>query len=247
MGLFSFLKSTPARIPADLSFIGVDMHSHLLPGLDDGSQNIEDSIRFIMGLHELGYRKFICTPHIISDMYPNSSETIHPAYEMVQARLAAENIPVEIAYAAEFMVNADFENLIKEGKLLLFGKNYVLIEMSYMAASPNIKDVIFELIMKGLQPVLAHPERYSYYHNKYNAIEDFVDAGCLLQVNILSLTGMYGKEVKRMAEALIEDKIISFAGTDLHHDRHLAMMKDLATNPVVINQLKGLNLLNNQL
>jgi protein-tyrosine phosphatase len=247
MGLFSFLKSTPARIPADFSFIGVDMHSHLLPALDDGSQSIDDSIHFIKELHQLGYRKFICTPHIISDMYPNNKETIHPAYELVIQRLKEENINVEIAYAAEFMVNSDFNNIIKSGKLLTFGKNYVLIEMSYMAASPNIKEVIFDLIMRGLQPVLAHPERYSYYHNNYSAIQDFKDAGCLLQVNILSLSGMYGKEVKRMAETLIQDKMISFAGTDLHHDRHLAMMQDIATNPAIVNQLKSLQLLNNQL
>jgi protein-tyrosine phosphatase len=238
MGLFSFLKSAPARIPADLSFIGVDMHSHLLPALDDGSQNIDDSIHFIKELHQLGYRKFICTPHIISDMYPNNK---------VVAKLKEENVNVEISYAAEFMVNADFDKIIKDGKLLTFGKNYVLIEMSYMAASPNIKEVIFDLIMKGLQPVLAHPERYSYYHNNYSAIQDFKDAGCLLQVNILSLSGMYGKEVKRMAEALIQDKMISFAGTDLHHDRHLAMMQDIATNPAIVNQLKSLTLLNHQL
>jgi len=247
MGLFSFLKSTPARIPADLSFIGVDMHSHLLPALDDGSQNIDDSIHFIKALHELGYHKFICTPHIISDMYPNTKETIDPAYELVKARLAEENIPVEISYAAEFMVNADFDQIIKDEKLLVFGKNYVLIEMSYMAASPNIKEVIFDLIMRGYKPVLAHPERYSYYHNRSGAIDDFIDAGCLLQVNILSLTGMYGKEVKRMAEALISQKLISFAGTDLHHDRHLAMMQQLATDPAIINQLQSLKLLNSEL
>ncbi len=247
MGLFSFLKSSPAKIPADLSFIGVDMHSHLLPGLDDGSENIDDSIHFIRELSLLGYRKFVCTPHIISDMYPNNKETIHPAYELVIARLKEENINVEIAYAAEFMVNADFDKIVKDGKLITFGKNYILIEMSYMAASPNIKEVIFNLIMKGLQPVLAHPERYSYYHNNYSGIQDFIDAGCLLQVNILSLSGMYGKEVKRMAEALIQDKLISFAGTDLHHQRHLAMMQNIATNPAIINQLKSLQLLNNQL
>lgn len=247
MGLFSFLKSTPARIPADLSFIGVDMHSHLLPSLDDGSQNVEDSVHFIRELSQLGYRKFICTPHIISDMYPNNRETIHPAYELLTARLKEEEIPVEISYAAEFMVNADFEKIIKDEKLLLFGKNYVLIEMSYMAASPNIKEVIFDLIMKGYKPVLAHPERYSYYHTRFSAIEDFIDAGCLLQVNILSLTGMYGKEVKRMAELLIEQKLISFVGTDLHHERHLAMIKNLATDPLIINQLKSLNILNNEL
>ena len=247
MGLFSFLKSKPEPIKADLSFIGVDMHSHLIPGLDDGSQDVEDSVRYVKELHALGYRKFICTPHIISDIYPNSQATIQPAFELLKKRLSEEAVPVEIAYSAEYMVNMDFGNILKEEKLMPFGKNYVLIEMSYMAPSPNIKEVIFDLRMDGYQPILAHPERYSYYHNRYASIADFIEAGCMLQVNLLSLTGFYGKGVKQVAEMLIKDKMISFAGTDLHHDRHLEMIKMLATDPNIIKQLNSLDLKNRTL
>jgi protein-tyrosine phosphatase len=247
MGLFSFLKSTPAKIAADLSFIGVDMHSHILPGLDDGSKTLEDSVKYVKELHQLGYRKLICTPHIISDIYPNTPATIQPAYDLLVAQLAAEQIPVEIQFGAEYMVNSDFEAMLKNEKLLMLSGNYILIEMSYMAPSPNMKEVVFELIMKGLKPILAHPERYSYYHNRFSSLEYFLDAGCLLQVNLLSLLGNYGKEVKEMAEYLIENKLIAFAGTDLHHDRHLAAMQDLATNASIIKQLKSINLLNNTL
>lgn len=244
MGLFDIFRSAPVKVAPDLSFIGVDMHSHLLPSLDDGSQDVEDSVNFIRDLHALGYHKFICTPHIISDMYPNSKATIDPAFALLTQRLKEEQIPVELSYAAEYMVNADFEDVMRSGSILSFGDKYVLVEMSYMAASPNIKDVIFDLIMKGYKPVLAHPERYSYYHGRFDAIESFIDAGCLLQINLLSLSGFYGKEVKRVCEMLIKERMVSFVGTDLHHERHLKMLKELASNGKIIDQLKSIDLKN---
>lgn len=247
MGFFDFFKTTPASIPADLSFIAVDMHNHLVPGIDDGSQDVDDSVRFVRQLHALGYRKLICTPHVISDLYPNTAETILPAFQLLESKLKAENIPVEIAYAAEFMVTSDFAQLVKAKTLLPFGGKHILVEMSYIAPSPNMREVIFELQLLGYQPVLAHPERYGYYHQNYKAIFEFIDAGCLFQLNLLSLTGAYGKRVKKMADMLIKDKLISFAGTDLHHERHLEMITELASNAEIIAQLQSLDLKNSEL
>lgn len=248
MGLFSFLRSREVAIQPDLSFLGTDMHSHILPGLDDGSQNLETSIRYIKELHILGYKKFICTPHIISDIHPNTPSTIQPQYDLLKQALLNENIPVELDFAAEYMVNNEFDGILKEGNVLSFGtEKYVLIEMSYLTVSLNIKEAIFELIVKGYKPILAHPERYNYYHRKNQKIIDFVDAGCLLQINLLSLTGYYGKPAKDTALWLIKQKVISFAGTDLHHDRHLALMQRLAMDKSIIEPLKGLSLLNSTL
>jgi len=248
MGFFDFLKSSPKKeVAGDLSFLGVDMHSHVLPGLDDGSQNLEDSFNFAKELHGMGYNKLICTPHVISDMYPNNKSTIDPAYELLKAKLAAENIPLELDYAAEFMVNEAFENIITDGQLLTFGKNYVLIEMSYLYESPNIKEMVFELLVQGLQPVLAHPERYNFYNNNYDGIKSFIDAGCLLQVNLLSFTGYYGKPAKHTAEMMVKDKILSFAGTDLHHYKHLGMLKRLSQDRSITDQLRSVELKNNTL
>lgn len=238
MGLFSFLSSGSAKSAIDsLSFLGTDMHSHLLPGLDDGSQEVDDSVSYIKELYQLGYRKFICTPHIISDLYPNSRQTIEPAYRLLQQRLEEEKVPVTLLFAAEFMVNIDFEEVISEDGLLPFGDNYLLIEMSYLAPSPNIKEVIFELMMKGYKPILAHPERYNYYHHHLDLIEEFREAGCLLQLNLLSLTGYYGKGVKKVAEYLIRQKMVSFAGTDLHHERHLALLQKMGSDKKILEQL----------
>jgi len=248
MGLFSFLSPASARPAIDsLAFLGVDMHSHLLPGLDDGSQDVEDSVAYIKELNQLGYHKFICTPHIISDLYPNNRRTIEPAYQLLKQKLADEKVPVEILFSAEFMVNIDFEELISKNELLPFGDNYLLIEMSYLTPSPNIREIISELIMQGYKPILAHPERYNYYHHHPESIEEFKEAGCLLQVNLLSLTGYYGKSVKKVAEHLIQQKMVSFAGTDLHHERHLALLQKLAADHKLLELLHEIEWKNNSL
>src|SRR4051812_13218482 len=184
--MLSFFRSS--KTEADLSFIGADMHSHLLPALDDGLKTMDETVRFIQQLHSLGYKKFICTPHIIADLHPNSPKTILPRLEEVRKVLKEKNIPVQIDAAAEYMVDIDFENSIKNGdQLLTVGDKHILIEMSYIASSPNIEQVIFELNMKGLKPIIAHPERYLFYHNDFEKYQRFIDLGAVLQVNLLSL------------------------------------------------------------
>jgi tyrosine-protein phosphatase YwqE len=223
--MFSLFKQKSE--PVNLSFIGADMHSHLLPGLDDGLKTLEDSVMFIQELHSLGYSKLICTPHILNGVHDNTPQTILPALELVREELKKQAIPVELEAAAEYMVDHEFEQLLERNEpLLTFGKNYILIEMSYVAASPNIKNVIFQLKLAGLQPILAHPERYNYYHHNFEAYTDLKDRGCLFQVNFLSLSGYYGPHVKQTAEKLIEKGMIDFIGTDMHHENHLRALKD---------------------
>ena len=224
------------------------MHSHLLPGLDDGLSDLDTTLAFIKELHNLGYSKIICTPHILSGIYPNSPDTILPKLDLVRNALREKNIPVSVDAAAEYMVDTEFEAIIKsDGRLLTFGKNYILIEMSYVAASPNIEHVIFALRMKGLQPVLAHPERYNFYHRQFDQYERMIDLGCLLQVNLLSLLGYYGKPVKSAAEKLFSAKMVSLVGTDMHHENHLSALMELATRKEFYKLLQGAELLNQSL
>src|SRR6478736_5499889 len=150
--MLSFFKKS-VRTEADLSFIGADMHSHLLPGIDDGLKTLEESVEFISELYTLGYRKLICTPHIISDIYPNSPETIMPKLKLVKDAIKKAGIDMDIEAAAEYMVDMDMERLITENKpLLTFGKDLILIEMSFVAPSSNIDQVIFQLRLRGIQP-----------------------------------------------------------------------------------------------
>ncbi len=184
--MFNFFKKTPKLVDPDLSFLGVDMHSHLLPGIDDGLQDLADTVNFISDLQQLGYRKLVCTPHILSDLYPNSPQTILPKLAMVREALETANVDMQVEAAAEYMIDHDFAELIartKKEDLLTINGEYILVEMSYLSPSPNFEQIIFDLRMMGLQPILAHPERYNYYHHQFQQYDRFKDLGCKLQVN----------------------------------------------------------------
>lgn len=215
----NLFRKKPAA-PIDFSFVHTDMHSHVLPGIDDGAGDVGTAVQLIGSLQELGFRKFIATPHVLSDLYPNTPETIERAWQLLP-----EQERSLCRYAAEYMVDYSFGDLLQSAPLLGFGKNYVLIEMSYVAASANIRNVIFDLKVKGYQPVLAHPERYGFYHQRYSVYRDFINSGCMLQVNLLSLSGYYGKQIKAVAQQLLDDRLIDFAGTDCHHERHVAALR----------------------
>ena len=244
--MFSFFNSRKHN--ADLSFISADMHSHLLPGLDDGLQKMEDTISFIKQLHSLGYEKLICTPHIFAGVHPNSPETILPVLESVREVLRNRDIRVTIEAAAEYMIDHEFGQAVSRGdQLLTFGDKYILIEMSYMAPSPYLNQVVFELKLAGYQPVLAHPERYSFYHRQFQQYEELKDRGCLFQINLLSLSGYYGKPVMKIAEKLLKNKMVEFVGTDMHHQNHLHVMQQFAKDKKLYTLLENAALLNNTL
>jgi tyrosine-protein phosphatase YwqE len=241
--LFGSKKTTP-----DLSFIGADMHSHLFPGLDDGLQTMEQTVNYMQQLQQMGYKKLICTPHILAEVYPNSPATILPKLELVRTALQENNVQIQVEAAAEYMVDLDFENHVVAGKpLLTFGKNLILIEMSYVAASNNIESVIFQLKLKGLQPVLAHPERYNYYSGNIETFQRFIDLGCYLQINILSLLGYYGEGPKKTAQNLLKQNMVTLAGTDMHHENHMKALKDLASRKSFYKLFEGINIRNKEL
>ena len=231
-----------------LSFIGTDMHSHLLPGLDDGLQTLEESVAFIKELQTLGYKKLICTPHVINDVHPNSGETILPKLELVRKALKEENINVEIQAAAEYMVDYEFERKLKNKEpFLTLGDNYILIEMSYAMPHQNIENVIFDLNIAGYKPILAHPERYGYFHSNYDYYATLRSRGCFFQLNLLSICGYYGKMEKKVSERLIKDSCVEFVGTDMHHLNHLGVTKLFAGSGDAAKALKGVELWNSYL
>jgi protein-tyrosine phosphatase len=247
--MFNFLFKS-GKVSPDLSFIGVDMHSHLLPGIDDGLQEVEQSVAFIKQLKTLGYKKLICTPHILTDLYPNSRETILPKLDLVRKALKKAGVDMPIDAAAEYMVDHSFAELLSTTKrqdLMTINNEFILVEMSYLAPSPNFEQVIFDLRMLGLTPIVAHPERYSYYHKQFSSYERFVELGCKLQVNLLSLSGGYGPYVKKTAEKLFQKKMVDFLGTDMHHEKHLEMLQLLAERKDFYNLVSGAMLKNKQL
>lgn len=223
--MLSFFKKTPKLTFAEI--LKVDIHSHLIPGIDDGSPDMKTSISFLENLLKLGYEKVITTPHIMSDFYPNNSKVIQEGLTALKVELKKKNIKIEVEAAAEYFLDSHFEQLIIDNDILSFGrKKYVLFEMSFISPSPNFEDTIFSLLTKGYTPILAHPERYNYWHGNNTIFPYIRELGCLMQINIPSLLGYYGKPTKNLAYSLIKAGYIDFLGTDMHHDRHLKLFID---------------------
>lgn len=202
------------------------MHSHLIPGIDDGSPDLQTSLGFLTELQELGYQKIITTPHILSGLYNNTSAIIKEGLQTLQNSAAQQGLSIQIEAASEYFVDMHFESLLQDDDLLNFGgSRFVLIEMSFVAPSPQLEKVIFQLQTKGYQPILAHPERYNYWHHSPSVFSHLKDLGCHFQVNIPSLVGYYGAPTKKTALNFIKSGWVEFFGTDLHHDRHLELLK----------------------
>ncbi|MBS1743290.1 MAG: hypothetical protein JST81_09670 [Bacteroidetes bacterium] len=229
--MFSFFKKKAPSEPAGDYFPFVkDMHSHILPGIDDGSPDIETSITLIKGLMDLGVRSSIATPHIIGDLYRNNPETINAALQLLRAELKKQQMEFEVSAAAEYMLDSYFIELLTSGnRLLTLKDNIILTEFSYASMPEDPGKMSFAIIMEGYTPILAHPERYPYYYNNYKIFHHFVDLGFLLQVNLLSLTGHYGKEALKVAKYLLKNDMVSFVGTDMHHTRHLGLLSSPKT------------------
>ena len=198
--------------------IYTDIHSHLLPGIDDGVKSIEESIEVIQHLSNLGFKKLITTPHIMSDYYKNTPEIINTKLQEVKKAVTSAGIPIEIEAAAEYYLDEYFYSLISNDKeLLTFGDNYILFETSFSVEPLILKEVIFRLNSAGYKPVYAHPERYFYLQENRELLNQLIDQGLLFQLNILSVKGYYSKQVQKMAEELIDRNAIAFVGTDCHN------------------------------
>ncbi len=224
-----------------------DLHSHLLPGIDDGVQDLEESLEVIKGFVNLGFKKLITTPHIMHDFYKNDAAIIMARLQEVREALAAGNINITLEAAAEYYLDEFFLELIgSDTPLLTFGDNYVLFELSFTNKPLNIKEAIFNLQTRGYRPVLAHAERYLYFHRQDNLLQELYDSGVFLQLNLLSLSGYYSAEVKKMAARLLNRKMIRFIGSDCHNARQL-MAVGKTLNSAVMNPVARQNLLNQTL
>lgn len=217
--MFHFLKKKPYL--TDLIPSGhIDIHSHLLPGIDDGAATVEDTLFLTRELQQLGFEQCITTPHIMSSVWENTPESIQSAFQTAQSALGNhQNILSD--YGAEYLIDPAFVKLFQHGQLLTLKDNLVLVEISYLNPPIQLYDILFDLQIAGYKPVLAHPERYPYYHQKFNEYYKLKNAGCLFQLNLLSSVGYYGIEVAKAAEALIEKGLIDFVGSDVHHENHL--------------------------
>jgi protein-tyrosine phosphatase len=204
------------------SAIGVDMHSHLIPGVDDGAQDVADSINLIKGLKNLGFSHLYTTPHTLLDFHPNTITSLQTGYALLDGKLP-EGITLNLS--SEYYMDEGFHEQLKTNQLMPLPGNRLLVECSQISRPHDLESVIFDIGMKGFQPVLAHPERYLFFHKDFAYYQKLKDLGVELQVNALSLTDHYGKSIRKVAEKLIDNEMIDFMGTDIHHIRHLEVLK----------------------
>ena len=206
-------------------FYTTDLHSHLIPAIDDGVKSLEESVEIIKSMKALGYKKIITTPHIMNHRFPNRKDNILAGYELVKNELSKQNIDIEFEVAAEYYFDEYFIEKIREKDLLTFGDNYVLFELSYTSTPFGLEQVVFELLQNGYKPILAHPERYTYYSSsleKYHALKDL---GLHFQINLNSLHKFYGAKPKLAAEYLVNNGLIDFVGSDIHAMKYFDSLK----------------------
>lgn len=212
----------------------VDIHSHLLPGIDDGAKNLDNSLELITKMYSYGIKNFVTTPHVLGDVYPNSTELILNKTEIVKNELIARGFTdVSFRSAAEYMMDEQFVERLKKKDILEVKDNYILVEMSYFNAPYNLFDILFEIQLQGYKPVLAHPERYNFYHNDFQKYYQLKKAGCVFQLNLLSLTEQYGKGVQKITQKLLKENLYDYVGTDTHHLNHLKLLKKIGEKKTV--------------
>ncbi len=249
MSILDLFRSSKTEevTPLDLSWMAVDMHSHLIPGIDDGSKSMEESLALIQRMEGYGLKKLIITPHVMTEFFKNTPEIIQSGLEELKLAVQAANINIELEAAAEYYLDEVFLEKIAGGqKLLTFGENHVLVETGFMSKPSMLLESFFQLEMAGYQPVLAHPERYLYLHHDEELLEAMVDRNMKFQLNLLSITGYYSKPVKKFAEKIIDEGLVKLVGTDCHNERYLDVMERL-TEEKYFHKLQSLDLLNKSL
>lgn len=214
----------------------VDIHSHVLPGIDDGAKTLEDTKFLLDSMVNFGFTKVITSPHTIENIWNNTPETIAQALAFTNENLTALTEKVALKAASEYILDDYFVSLFEKGNLLTIKDNFVLVEMSYINPPIQLFDYLFQMQVAGYTPVLAHPERYVFYHKDFSNYAKLKKAGCYFQMNLLSATGYYGKEVAKTADALLKKNMIDFVGSDFHHKHHVKAF----SNPIIIKEIDQL-------
>lgn len=244
--MFSFIKRKK-ETPLNVSTLKVDIHSHLIPAIDDGIQSVEQGLEILREMEALGYEKVITTPHTFPGSFDNTPEIILEGLKKMQDAVRNEGINITMEAATEYYMDDIFLKMLENDEpLMTFGENHVLFETGFMSPPPFMKEAIFLMNIKGYKPVYAHPERYEYLIQDKALLEEMIDRDVVFQMNLGSLAGAYGKPVQKFAEKLIDQKVVRLVGTDCHHMGHIDALKKTIQSKY-FQKLMQLELLNNTL
>lgn len=221
--LFSKRKET---IPIFES-LGTDIHCHLVPGVDDGSKNYEESIECIRRMYEVGYRKMYITPHFQYPRYQNDEDDIKSRFEELKKHVEQAGVEMQLAgVAGEYRIDDAFQKRIEDARFLKIGGKYVLVELSLHQQRMGIEETIFDLQTKGYEVILAHPERYPYLGATSPMLERLKEQDVYFQINVLSLSGFYGEMSRKIGYELVNRGWVELLGTDMHNTRYAQALMD---------------------
>lgn len=225
--------------PAELCF-STDIHCHVVPGVDDGSPDASTSADMIEQMQELGIKRIIASPHVTQNTFENDLNTITPAMAALQSELNKRGNTIPVSHSAEYRIDELFMQRLENEDIMPLPQNFLLIENSFIQEPWNLDQLVFDLQVKGYRPILAHPERYSYYYTHKGRYAELHNAGLMFQINLLSLTGIYGKDERKIAEHLIEQGIVDFIGTDIHRMSHIDAIRKYLTTKVAHSDMATL-------
>lgn len=239
-----FAKGRPALPPVDLGVLKCDVHSHFIPGIDDGAPTVEASLELLRAMCDMGYAKVVTTPHSMADGYRNPPEVILGGLEKLRRAVKEAQLPMEVNAAAEYYLDHALQEKVAAQQLLTFGTDMVLFELPFVSEPAVLLNVVFEMQTQGYQPVLAHPERYPFWHTNTDTMEKLKDRGVLFQLNFIALAGAYGPAVKKQAERIIDQGWYELVGSDCHSMKHIEAMQAARTEPYLHKLIDGGKLLN---
>lgn len=195
----------------------IDMHSHILPNIDDGSQSLETSIQMLKEAYDAGFTSVISTSHYIEESWCTSKKEREKLIEEINKKLKEEAVNIKIYNGAEAYVSTNLNKLIKEADLPTINETrYLLMELPMNSEIIYLNEIIYELKADGIIPIIAHPERYSYVQKEPKIIENLVKKGVLFQANYGSIIGKYGRTAEKTVKRLLKNDLIHFLGTDTH-------------------------------
>ncbi|MFX0548406.1 tyrosine-protein phosphatase [Hathewaya histolytica] len=215
----------------------LDIHSHIIPGVDDGAKNLSESLKMIYMAIKGGTKTIIATPHYNRGIYEVSySEQIKNLHDL-KVEVVKKALDIEIILGQEVFLDHSVVELLESGEIgPISNTNYMLVETDIREYDKSILDYIYELRVRDITPILAHPERYIYIQNNPTILNEFVKEGCLFQVNGGSIKGLFGKDAKKTAEILINKGFCNFLGSDAHStNKRNADLKE------VIRQMQSIN------
>jgi len=225
----------------------IDLHSHLIPGIDDGSKNMEESLHLLKGMQALGYEKVITTPHIMIDAYKNTPEIINIGLRALREEAKSHGIEVEIEAAAEYYLDEGFYDHLHSDNVMSIEGKYLLFETSYVSKPLQFEEMIFEIGAAGYIPLMAHPERYRYIRDPLKEYTRFKELGVMFQVNLNSFGGHYGKDAKKKADFLSNEGMIDFLGSDVHHAKQVETLNNVFMSETYSDIFKNNTIRNDEL